>query len=185
MVNNLEAGPKQSLYVGVDPGKGGGLAAVDITGRLMLAARMPGTDGDLLACVRALSGGGWPRAMLELVHSSPQMGVSSAFTFGRGFGALCVALQAAEIPYDLVSPGRWQKAMGLTRGAQLGAKDKDAAKQAAQRMFPAAPLSSGDWTALADALLLAEYCRRVHTGTVSAPPPPPKQRARKARTELF
>jgi hypothetical protein len=91
------------------------------------------------------------RAYLEQVHSSPQMGVKSAFTFGNGFGHLEMALTAAGIPFERVRPQVWQKAMGcMTKG------DKNVSKRKAQELFPSLKVNHY----IADALLIAEYGRR-------------------------
>ena len=83
----------------------------------------------------------------------PADGVVSAFIFGRGVGAIKIALVAESIPFDEVTPHKWMTVMGcLTNG------DKHISKQRAQQLFPTAKVTH----AIADALLLAEYCRRVH-----------------------
>ena len=79
------------------------------------------------------------------------MGVKSAFTFGQGFGHIEMALTAAGIPFERVSPQKWQKAMGcLTKG------DKNVSKRRAQELFPHLKVTH----ATADALLIAAYGRR-------------------------
>jgi Holliday junction resolvasome RuvABC endonuclease subunit len=88
------------------------------------------------------------KAYLEQVHSSPQMGVKSAFTFGNGFGHLEMALTAAGIPFERVRPQVWQKAMGcMTKG------DKNVSKKRSQELFPQIKVTH----AIADALLIASY----------------------------
>jgi crossover junction endodeoxyribonuclease RuvC len=90
-------------------------------------------------------------AYLEQVHSSPQMGVVSSFTFGNGFGRLEMALTAAEIPFERVRPQVWQRAMGcMTKG------DKNVSKRKAQELFPNIKVNH----AIADALLIATYGTR-------------------------
>ena len=79
------------------------------------------------------------------------MGVKSAFTFGEGFGWLCMALTAAGIPWRTVRPQAWQKELGcLTKG------DKNVSKRKAQALFPELTITH----ATADALLIAEWLRR-------------------------
>lgn len=149
-------------FLGIDPGKGGGIVILDHLGTVIRAIKMPATDRDLLEAlgvhfptVGAESEGAiWvtpTRALLERVSSSPQMGVVSAFTFGKGYGAVQMALTAARIPFDLVSPQCWQQAMGCRTGG-----DKNISKRRAQQLFPTVTVTH----AIADALLLAEYCRR-------------------------
>lgn len=146
-----------SRYVGIDPGKGGGIAVLFEDGNVLNTIKMPQTEQDLLDALATLgfgvrSGSAPARAVLERVSSSPQMGVVSAFTFGKGYGALRMALAATGIPFDEVTPGKWQQVMGCrTKG------DKNVSKRRAQELFPHQKITH----AIADALLLAEYCRRL------------------------
>jgi Holliday junction resolvasome RuvABC endonuclease subunit len=141
--------------IGIDPGTNGGIAW--ITDGRACAEKMPDTLQDLwelIASVRLNSV--TPRtgimAYIEQVHSSPQMGVKSAFTFGQGFGHLEMALTAAGIPFERVRPQVWQKSLGcMTKG------DKNITKRKAQELFPEIKITH----AIADSLLIAEYGRRL------------------------
>lgn len=147
-----------TFFMGIDPGKTGGIAVSDHLGIHVATYKMPETPLDLLALF-GLYRHGTCRAVLENVHAGAwghgktgqKMGVTSAFTFGRGFGRLETALAAAAIPFDLVTPQTWQAAMGCRSGG-----DKNITKARAQQLFPAVTVTH----AIADALLLAEYCRR-------------------------
>ena len=137
-------------YIGIDPGKSGGIAIIT-PGCVAYAHKMPETDRDLLDLLSEFSADD-NRAVLEQVHAMPGQGVTSTFTFGRGYGKLEMALCAALIPFETVTPQKWQKLMGcLTKG------DKNVSKAAAQRLFPHLKVTH----AIADALLIAEYCRRT------------------------
>ena len=139
------------LYIGIDPGLSGGIAFIPTTGEAW-AHKMPETDRDLIDLIRDSINLFDARAVIELVHSSPQMGVKSAFTFGEGYGRLQMALTALGVPYERVRPAVWQKAMGcLTKG------DKNVSKRRAQELFPAIKVTH----AIADALLIGEYARRA------------------------
>ena len=147
--------------IGCDPGKSGAIAW--ITDGKPCVEKMPETLQDLwdlIQDIRAVSspplGIGTTSAMayIEQVSSSPQMGVKSAFTFGNGFGHLEMALTAAGIPFERVRPQVWQKAMGcMTKG------DKNVSKAKAQELFPSMKCTH----AISDALLIAEYGRRLNT----------------------
>jgi len=139
--------------IGIDPGTNGGIAW--ITDGKPCVEKMPGSLRDLwdLICditnhPRSTVDGRKYKAYLEQVHSSPQMGVKSAFTFGNGFGHLEMALTAAGIPFERVRPQVWQKAMGcMTKG------DKNVSKRRSQELFPSIKVTH----AIADALLIAAY----------------------------
>lgn len=148
------------IYIGIDPGVGGGIAMVDDEGRVILSMKMPATDRDVFdsfvshlpaKAVEALNRRE-VRAVLEKAQASPQMGVVSAFTYGRGYGALRMALTAARIPFDEVHPRTWRPTMGCKKGP-----DKNITKRRAMQIFPELTAITH---ATADALLLAEYRRR-------------------------
>jgi hypothetical protein len=162
-------GPR--LYLGIDPGVSGGLAAIDAEGRPVAVTPMPDTEAEVYQFLCGVGATSLQEnnainvvAVLEKVSASPQMGTVSAFTFGRGIGVLRMALIAAEIPFDEVTPGSWQKVMGIrqqTGKTTLGSthkKDKNIAKRRAQELFPGIARITH---ATADALLIAEYCRRL------------------------
>jgi len=140
------------ITIGIDPGANGAIAWIDERGKSCVE-KMPDTLQDLWELVVSISlnagtGGLGVRAYLEAVSSSPQMGVVSSFSFGRGYGNLEMALTAAGIPFERVRPQVWQKAMGcMTKG------DKNISKQKAQELFPDKKVIH----ATADALLIALY----------------------------
>jgi len=147
------------ITIGIDPGKNGGIAW--ISDGKPCVEKMPDTLADLWELIEDIRDGelATPRfngehgykAYLEQVHSSPQMGVVSAFSFGNGYGHLEMALTAAGIPFERVRPQVWQKAMGcLTRG------EKNVTKRKAQELYPQLKVTH----ATADALLIATYGTR-------------------------
>lgn len=166
---------RRTYYLGIDPGKQGGLAVISKDGSSVVAWIMPDGLEALWDLFKAL-----PRiktASLEFVNSY-QAGRSSAFTFGFGFGALQLALVARGIDYGLVMPTTWQRSFGIKprkkgKHKKKGERDetvtqyKDRLRRRAIKTFP--NLSCWDWNlgeqrAVSDALLLAEYCRRQHCG---------------------
>ena len=69
------------------------------------------------------------KAFVEQVNSMPKQGVSSTFRFGMSYGIIRGILSARCLPYELVRPQKWKKAMGVGR-------DKDECRLLASRMFP-------------------------------------------------
>jgi hypothetical protein len=140
------------ITIGIDPGKNGGIAW--ISDGKPCVEKMPETIQDLWDLIESIGyrhpweAGPKPKAYIESVHSSPQMGVKSAFTFGNGFGHLEMALTAAGIPFERVRPQAWQKAMGCMTGG-----DKNISKRRAQELFPSLKITHST----ADALLIAHY----------------------------
>lgn len=151
-------------YIGLDPGVSGGIAAVVASADEFFyrAWKMPATDRDICDLLRSLVPvQGTAFAVIEKVNpgvfSRPgaKMGVVSAFTFGGGYRALKMALTCVEIPYDEVLPVKWQTAMGCRSKG-----NKNITKARAQALFPEITITH----AIADALLIAEFCRRLHSG---------------------
>jgi hypothetical protein len=149
----------KKIYIGIDPGKSGAIAFLPSEGDPWIV-RLDYTDHDIkTAFYDALRYGSemdWKTsAVLEKVHSSPQMGVKSSFSFGQSFGKLEMLLACLQIPFEYVTPSKWQGDMKCrTKG------DKNVTKAAAQRLFPSIKITHRN----ADALLLAEYARRKERG---------------------
>ena len=94
------------------------------------------------------------QAMPFMLHGRTQ-GVTSSFSMGRGLGILEGVLSALNIPYTLVAPATWKRAM-------LGGKvkqAKEASRLRAQQLFPGADLSKKRDHGKAEALLIAQYGR--------------------------
>lgn len=149
------------IYIGIDPGASGGIAVVNDS-TVIQAVAMPATEADIW---KFLTGNGQPappgvyRAVIEHVWSTPGQG--GAFKFGKSVGTLLGLLTAAGIPFDQILPRIWQKALGVAypKGATDTVK-KNMTKRRAQQLFPTLTVTH----AIADALLLAEYCRRLERG---------------------
>jgi Holliday junction resolvasome RuvABC endonuclease subunit len=139
-------------WLGVDPGGSGAIAAVFQQGH-PIWIKLDNTDGDVsdwlhdLASEYRIVG-----AVLERVGSMPGQGVSSSFKFGASSGFCRGLLVAHRIAFRLVGPVQWQNAMTCrTKG------DKNVTKTMAQRIWPSIKITHGN----ADALLIAEFCRRT------------------------
>jgi crossover junction endodeoxyribonuclease RuvC len=139
-------------YIGIDPGKSGTIAWIDADGACSFTKKLGDlTERDIRNALTEITNA---CAVLEKVSSSPQMGVVSAFTFGKGYGTLLGILAGANIPYVEVSPQKWQAALGCrTKG------DKNVSKRKAEQLFPATKITHAN----ADALLLAKYCQQNHS----------------------
>ena len=142
------------IFLGLDPGKSGGVAVH--SGTIVIAECWPETESDIWDLLRTLTRSEPDLfAMIEKVHSMPKQGVASSFTFGRGYGFLRGCLVGLGIPFEEVTPQKWQKAMGcMSKG------NKNVTKAKAQQLFPYLDVTH----AVADAILISEYCRRVRTG---------------------
>lgn len=146
------------MYLGIDPGLSGGI--VFLNENEVHSTKMPTTDKDiwdLFNTHREIS-----FAIIEKVHSMPGQGVVSMFKFGMIYGKLLMALTALEIPFEEVTPQKWQKALGIVPKSRDETKTefKNRLKIKAQQLFPKEKVT----LATSDALLIATYCQRRHEG---------------------
>lgn len=149
------------IFIGIDPGQSGGIAVLGANqSGIPLCYGLDTTEKDIRDVL-------WPLqpfmkgsendsrsfALIERVHSMPKQGVASSFKFGQNYGFLRGCLISLGIPFEEVTPQKWQKAMGcLTKG------DKNVSKAKCQQLFPSIKVTH----AIADALLIAEFARRTH-----------------------
>ena len=128
-----------SLVIGIDPGVTGAISFF-YEGKLLKVEDLPMIEvlvgktkrKQLVAATLAdlIYGSGGPtRAYLEQVSSRPGEGAVGAFSFGRGFGQIEGVLAALGVPYQLVPPAKWKKAVGVPA-------DKGLARMRASREFP-------------------------------------------------
>lgn len=160
-----------TIYIGIDPGKSGGLVALDENGKVVQVTSMLETNREVLDWFMQFEGeqivgylervGGYSSGV-EGFFSPP-----SAFKFGAGYGALEMALTAARIRYENPMPQKWMKALGVPPRKKVNKKYveskteyKNRLKAIAQRLFPAIKVT----LAIADALLIAYYGWKTERG---------------------
>ena len=159
-----------TTFIGIDPGKKGAIAIIDDAVTVHKAPVVESKKGKtgydepgMWDFLRHIEHG---FTAIEQVQSFPEQGSSSAVSIGFGQGLWRGMLVAAGIPYHVVGPRTWQKAL-------LVDVDKSDTKAAsiivAKRLFPGVSLRATDRCQkddhnMADALLIAEYARREHQG---------------------
>jgi len=157
---------EMSLSLGIDPGLSGALALLDDHGRILELIDMPTLVVtktrrriDALAIVETVDlwatlHGPAINATIEQASIRPNQGASSGFKTGSGFGILLGILTAMLVPYEIISPQRWQKAM---LGVVEKGTAKDRARAHAQQLFPKADLGKRKSQDRSDALCIALY----------------------------
>jgi len=144
------------IYIGIDPGQSGALAVLDDTG---IAYAIPFDETDYIEELsKYRSDRMCAKCVVENVHAMPKQGVSSSFNFGRNLGWILGLLAGLGIPVELVNPQKWKREFSCTA-------DKNTSIAVARRMFPnvslkPTPRCKKDNDGMAEALLMAEYCRR-------------------------
>jgi hypothetical protein len=144
--------------IGIDPGQSGAIAIIANDGSVNLAHydKSLYIDSLMAAMLDAKV-----MCVVEHVGAMPGQGVSSTFKFGVNFGWIQGALDTIGVPYELVRPQKWKKMFSCT-------SDKNTSIAVAKRLFPhvslkRTPRCVKDDDGLAEALLMAEYARRIYS----------------------
>lgn len=146
------------LYIGADPGVSGGIAILQEDGALHDLIPMPETERDILDYFLQYQDWEAPVTVrLEKLWGRPGMGGASMFKLGANVGALRIAVMAAGLRLDEVTPQKWMKEFQLVREKGVGQTEwKNVLKGLAQKLFPKTKVT----LKTADALLIAESTRR-------------------------
>jgi crossover junction endodeoxyribonuclease RuvC len=177
------------IHCGIDPGVSGALAALDSVTREISFWDMPTvvvrsgktlkneldahaisrilrdlsaeSEGELLVTIEKVNA--MPGLPTREGEAPRQMGATSAFNFGRGYGTLIGICAALELPFQLVHPATWKSTLMRDMG-----REKDASRVKAMQLYPFAAdnLQRKKDHARGDALLLAHYA--MVTGTAPA-----------------
>tara|TARA_R100001443_G_scaffold75063_1_gene82703 strand:+ start:747 stop:1241 length:495 start_codon:yes stop_codon:yes gene_type:complete len=157
----------KTVFIGVDPGINGAIAAVTGDGELIGSHDLPvlGTGRKreiniphLRRIVAEMVGDAKAHACVERVSARPGQGVVSMFRFGRATGQAEGLLAGLLVPVIRVIPQKWRKAMAVTSGAE----NKEASVLSASQLFMGADFTRKKDHNRAEAALIAEFCRRHH-----------------------
>jgi crossover junction endodeoxyribonuclease RuvC len=164
-----------TIIAGIDPGLSGAVAFLDAaTGVVVEIADMPTLalsragknkrELDAYALARLIGDRRPSHAYVEMVGALPGQGVSSVFAFGKSFGVVIGVLAALSVPYTLVAPAVWKRALSVPAA-------KDGARARASQLLPAA---ADHWMRVRDhgrgeAALIAYYgLRQLGRAAVAA-----------------
>ena len=166
-----------TLYMGIDPGRQGAVVLLRGDGTLAGVTKLPHVGKDL--DLRALSvwleslceeGGCSIDSISAVVEAlgarpSPKMGAGSAITMGKNWGRMDGFLTGLACRYDVVQPKRWQAEV-----CPGGGDPKPRSIAACKRLLPTLDLTPGRKVKpddnIADAGLIAEFCRRIFGGSI-------------------
>lgn len=166
------------MYLGIDIGKTGAIA-IKIVNR-MKVHNMPLTRQEMHLWFKGLNEFSVKIndpifAVCELVHSMPGNSGQSMFTFGQWYERVLCCLGFYEIPFELVTPQKWQKAFGIPtrkkekkddagniiQKGESKSQHKRKILEKAQSLFPSTKIKRID---NADAVLICEYGSREFQG---------------------
>jgi len=149
------------IWIGIDPGlRTGAIAAIDHNGGFVWAEDIK-ADGDKINAkalkeqiYRMCVPGDTYSICIEHVGVRPGQGISSSGKFMRAFGAIEAVAALTSDRVEMVLPQAWKKFMGASA-------DKEKSLVMARSLFPDAMLKLKKHHGRAEALLIAEYARRV------------------------
>ena len=182
VIRTFDAG----VFLGIDPGLSGALAAVGARGEVRYLRPMPVLQTkvgrstrhvydhhELRVCAAKLHATGVVSAVIERQQAMPQQGVTSMVTVGYGAGCLAQLLVDHDIRHEVVGPQVWQKVFSIRGGQKATTTTKDQARKVALDLFPSlqAEMESAGYNkaqqgGVVDAVLIAEYARRRFDGEV-------------------
>lgn len=148
-------------YIGCDPGASGALVCISEDGIEII----PYDEENYREALER-----WSKddcvAAIEKVGPMPGQGVSSTFSFGMNWGFIRGMFYTLRIPVQLIPPQTWKKLFSLNLSKEYSKADKKARTiQTVKELFPdislkRTPRSRTDDDGIADAIMIAEYCRR-------------------------
>ena len=154
------------IYIAIDPGLTGAIAAIDDQAQLILCADLPVIRDHKLAWIDSnelttlflqVLQGRPAQVTVERSQAMPGQGVASTFTTGCVLGSILAGCQRIHAPLHLVTAAVWKRSMALD-------SSKTVSLDKARLLFPTAELSRKKDHNRAESLLLAEYSRRTFNG---------------------
>jgi len=164
------------VFMGVDPGVEGGLALVEEDGLSASVYPMPETQEEILLLVKEIAESDVvvlhcylekiplvPEFVMRKKNPNFRRGQKGTAVLFENLGFLKACLSAFGFKVTQVSPVKWQRGMNCLTGG-----DKKVTRARAQQLFPSTRVYGKVTNKTADALLMAEYCRRVEGLTCAA-----------------
>lgn len=158
------------IYLGIDPGLTGALAAIfpydeqavyDLPVMQNVRAAEKGRKRmhlDPLALTQLLEPFDAGECLVVMEYTQAGMkGALANYSLGHSSGVLMGVLSSLGFTYEMVRPQEWKKAFGLLKA------EKDDSRKVALKLYPSLPLTRKKDHGRAEAILLAEWGRRHFT----------------------
>ena len=147
------------LIIGIDPGKGGGVAFLDQTDSTYYCMKFPKELGDLSPIIEGYVNDYKAKdiyVIIEHVHSFPTDSRPAAFSFGRNLGHWEGILSTYELEWHTVAPRTWQEHYDIPVIKNKHER-KNWLKDVAKSLFPKTKVTLHT----SDALLIANYAKEM------------------------
>jgi hypothetical protein len=155
-----------SVYIGIDPGVNGALAWIVGASYPYVVKRKDLTQYDLIQAMNDLKLSaahveGDCFAIIEK-QGAISKGRKACFELGASYAEWQMACLATGIGYNLITPTKWQRVVGLPAKKRDYAERKRALKTLAQHTYP--NITSRITNDTCDAILIARFCQiAMHT----------------------
>ena len=147
-------------YIGIDPGKNGGVMVIDELGAVA-AYKCPDNEFDMSVLFRLLIGDTAPdsvKLLMERVWARPGNAVRAAFTYGVNYGQWLGVTASHEIEMNTVLPNNWIKWIGCPKGLPVKER-KHWLRDKAKELYPELKKVT---QATADAILITHYAKEEY-----------------------
>lgn len=145
------------IYIGIDPGMSGAIAAIDRDRKVLCLNDCPkNNDSKEMASIlnAILFEFDLVNVAIEKVVAF-KMGRTSALNYGTNYGIWLGLFSVRDCPIEIVTPQKWQK--GLFKKGEGNGKERSL--KVARRLFPRAELHLKKHHHRADALLISDWLR--------------------------
>ena len=144
-------------YIGIDPGKSGGITMIE--GEKIESYKCPDRTIDMAIIFESLLGSnpGNVKLLMEKVWARPNNAVRSAFTYGVNSGQWLGISASLEIHMYTVLPSQWMTAIGCKKGMDY-ADRKRWLKEKAKELYPNCKVT----LYTADSILIAHYAKETY-----------------------
>ena len=147
-------------YIGIDPGKSGGLVVIDETGEAK-AYKCPEEVIDMALLFQNAIGDTAPdnvKLLMERVWARPSNATRAAFTYGVNYGQWLGIAASHEIKMHTILPNGWMKWIGCPKALEVR-KRKHWLRDKAKELYPDIKKVT---LATSDAILIGHYAKEKY-----------------------
>ena len=160
MENSHSKEVKKIKYIGIDPGKSGGLAVINEDG-IMAAYKCPEKVFDMSVLFRLAVGDTAPdnvKLLMERVWARPSNATRAAFTYGVNYGQWLGIAASHEIKMYTTLPNNWIKWVGCPKALPVKER-KHWLRDKAKELYPDVKKVT---LSTSDAILICHYARKEY-----------------------
>jgi hypothetical protein len=159
-------------YIGIDPGKSGGIACCYNDDKTFISSKCPEDPADMNAVFEILAFG-CDSVLIKLEHvwGFPTDSSKTAFTFGWNFGCWQTIAEIfksefkGNCTFELVSPRVWQKHFNTPKSDKKKRKAwlKKLAAETAAKLIVRNSRTNNVTFNISDAILISKYCKDIES----------------------